>query len=84
MKSSGQISVKSARSAGKIGLGLLFGVGLWTTARAETLTLATYNIENYVAADRMTEAGYRRDYPKPEAEMVRGRVAFWTGVHVAA
>lgn len=68
MKSSGQISVKSARSAGKIGLGLLFGVGLWTTARAETLTLATYNIENYVAADRMTEAGYRRDYPKPEAE----------------
>ena len=37
------------------------------TLRAETLTVATYNIENYTAADRMTEAGYRRDYPKPEA-----------------
>jgi endonuclease/exonuclease/phosphatase family metal-dependent hydrolase len=36
--------------------------------RAETLTVATYNIENYGPADRMTEAGYRKDYPKPEAE----------------
>jgi endonuclease/exonuclease/phosphatase family metal-dependent hydrolase len=35
---------------------------------AETLTIATYNVENYGRADRMTEAGYRRDYPKPEAE----------------
>lgn len=35
---------------------------------AETLTLATYNVENYGAADRMTEAGYRTDYPKPEAQ----------------
>ena len=37
-------------------------------ARAETLTVATYNVENYVAADRMTETGYRKDYPKPELE----------------
>lgn len=37
-------------------------------ARAETLTVATYNIENYGPADRMTEAGYRKDYPKPEPE----------------
>ena len=35
---------------------------------AETLTFATYNIENYGPANRMTEAGYRKDYPKPEAE----------------
>lgn len=42
--------------------------GLLSGARAETLTIATYNIENYVAADRMTEAGYRKDYPKPEPE----------------
>jgi endonuclease/exonuclease/phosphatase family metal-dependent hydrolase len=35
---------------------------------AETLTIATYNVENYVPADRLTEAGYRKDYPKPEAE----------------
>lgn len=36
-------------------------------ARGETLTLATYNIENYGPADRMTDAGYRKEYPKPEA-----------------
>ena len=36
-------------------------------ARAETLTLATYNIENYGPASRVTESGYRKDYPKPEA-----------------
>lgn len=37
-------------------------------ARAETLTIATYNVENYGPANRMTEAGYRQEYPKPEAE----------------
>lgn len=37
-------------------------------ARAETLTVATYNVENYGVANRMTEAGYRKDYPKPETE----------------
>lgn len=36
--------------------------------RAETLTIATYNVENYTAANRLSEAGYREDYPKPEAE----------------
>ncbi len=36
--------------------------------RAESLTIATYNIENYGPADRVTEAGYRKDYPKPEPE----------------
>jgi endonuclease/exonuclease/phosphatase family metal-dependent hydrolase len=36
--------------------------------RAETLTIATYNIENYGPADRLTEAGFRKDYPKPESE----------------
>ncbi len=46
----------------------LWFVLILTTARAETLTVATYNVENYVAADRMTEAGYRKEYPKPEAE----------------
>jgi endonuclease/exonuclease/phosphatase family metal-dependent hydrolase len=35
---------------------------------ASTLTLATYNVENYGPANRMTEAGFRRDYPKPETE----------------
>ncbi|MEX2044525.1 MAG: endonuclease/exonuclease/phosphatase family protein, partial [Opitutus sp.] len=37
-------------------------------ACAETLTIATYNIENYLLADRMTADGYRTGYPKPEAE----------------
>lgn len=37
-------------------------------ARAETLTIATYNVENYGPANRMTEAGFRKDYPKPEPE----------------
>jgi endonuclease/exonuclease/phosphatase family metal-dependent hydrolase len=35
-------------------------------ARAETLTVATYNIENYVAAGRRVDGAYRPDYPKPE------------------
>jgi endonuclease/exonuclease/phosphatase family metal-dependent hydrolase len=37
-------------------------------ARAESLTIATYNLENYGPADRVTVDGYRKDYPKPEAE----------------
>jgi endonuclease/exonuclease/phosphatase family metal-dependent hydrolase len=57
--------VKSVLSAAKAVLALTLGI---VAARAETLTVATYNLENYVAADRMTEAGYRKDYPKPEAE----------------
>lgn len=36
-------------------------------ASAESLTLATYNLENYTLANRMTPAGYRPEYPKPEA-----------------
>ena len=48
-------------------------VCLWAAAAAaatepEPLRLATYNIENYGPADRMTEAGYRTAYPKPERE----------------
>lgn len=32
----------------------------------DTLRIATYNVANYCATDRMTEDGYRNDYPKPE------------------
>jgi endonuclease/exonuclease/phosphatase family metal-dependent hydrolase len=35
---------------------------------ADVVTLATYNVENYGPANRMTEGGYRKDYPKPETE----------------
>jgi endonuclease/exonuclease/phosphatase family metal-dependent hydrolase len=37
-------------------------------ARADTLTVATYNVENYDATNRMTQQGYRKDYPKPEVQ----------------
>ena len=43
-------------------------MGWVAVVRAERLTVATYNVQNYVAADRMTSDGYRQDYPKPEAE----------------
>jgi endonuclease/exonuclease/phosphatase family metal-dependent hydrolase len=46
-------------------------VGLFVTvavARGESLVIATYNIENYTATDRMTPEGYRQNYPKPESE----------------
>ena len=43
-------------------------LALAAALQAETLTVATYNVENYGSANRMTEAGYRKDYPKPEVE----------------
>lgn len=51
----------------------ILAVVLWAFAAVsglsgETLTVATYNVENYGLADRMTDAGYRPDYPKPEAQ----------------
>src|SRR4051812_24897240 len=48
---------------------LLFHLAwLGVAVRAETLKIATYNLENYGPANRLTEAGYRTDYPKPEPE----------------
>lgn len=45
--------------------------GLWLllggAAGAETLRIATFNVENYGPANRVTALGFRRDYPKPEA-----------------
>lgn len=41
---------------------------LLAPVRAEPLTIATYNVENYGPANRITEAGFRKDYPKPEPE----------------
>ena len=52
------------RSSGCLLSTLLLAAGL----RAKTLTIATYNVENYVPANRVTEAGYRQEYPKPEKE----------------
>lgn len=53
----------------KWGAAVALGLALLLSGvRAETLTIATYNIENYGSSNRMTEAGYRKDYPKPEPE----------------
>src|ERR1044071_2771080 len=59
---------------------LLFTFWIGSTGSAETLTIATYNLENYGPADRMTDAGYRKDYPKPEAEK-RALRAVIRGLH---
>jgi endonuclease/exonuclease/phosphatase family metal-dependent hydrolase len=40
---------------------------IFCAGRAETLTIATYNIENYVAVGRRVDGVYRPAYPKPEA-----------------
>jgi endonuclease/exonuclease/phosphatase family metal-dependent hydrolase len=37
-------------------------------ARAEVITIATYNLENYTVADRRVEGTFRPAYPKPESE----------------
>jgi len=49
------------------GLAWISCLMLVATATASELTVATYNVENYVSANRLTAAGYRKDYPKPEA-----------------
>jgi endonuclease/exonuclease/phosphatase family metal-dependent hydrolase len=41
---------------------------LLVAGRAEVLTIATYNVENYTLADRMVDSVHRKEYPKPEAE----------------
>ena len=45
----------------------LAAVAAMATLRGEPLTIATYNIENYVAAGRRVDDVYRPAYPKPEA-----------------
>jgi len=37
-------------------------------ARAETLRIATYNLQNYLIMDRLAAGQWRPEYPKPEAE----------------
>lgn len=46
---------------------LALPAALVPAAPVASLSIATYNVENYTSANRMTEAGYRTDYPKPEA-----------------
>jgi endonuclease/exonuclease/phosphatase family metal-dependent hydrolase len=44
-------------------------------ALVQALTVATYNVENYVVADRMVEGVFRPAYPKPEKEKAALRQA---------
>ncbi len=37
-------------------------------AQAETVTVATYNLLNYLVMDRSVDGHWREDYPKPESE----------------
>lgn len=39
------------------------------------ITVATYNVENYLVANRMVDGVYREAYPKPEAEKTAVRKA---------
>ena len=44
---------------------------LWfgsVVAASAALTVATYNVENYLISDRLVDGVYREAYPKPEAE----------------
>lgn len=60
---------KSGSMARAICLSVLAVIGFGVGATgAETVTLATYNVENYTLANRMVEGVYRPEYPKPEAE----------------
>lgn len=53
---------------------LCLGLSLARLASA-SLTVATYNVENYTLANRMVDGVYRQDYPKPEKERIAlGRV----------
>jgi endonuclease/exonuclease/phosphatase family metal-dependent hydrolase len=51
-------------------LRLFFFTLAWSAAVrvAATLTVATYNVENFVVADRMADGVYHAAYPKPESE----------------
>ena len=50
---------------------LFLGQASW----AEALRVATYNLRNYLITDRVTESGWRPNYPKPEVEKAAIRKA---------
>lgn len=45
---------------------LLASLGLSHARARDTLRVATYNLQNYTNAGRLTDEGFRKDYPKPE------------------
>lgn len=59
------MTARLSRAAGLTAV--LGGVLLAGGIRAETLTVATYNVENYVPVGRRVDGVYYRGYPKTEA-----------------
>lgn len=53
-------------------------VALLLAVAAHALTVATYNVENYLVTDRMADGAYRQAYPKPETEKTALRLAIAT------
>ena len=47
---------------------LFFALTVLAQANAESLRIATLNLQNYLAMDRMVEGKWRSDYPKDEGE----------------
>lgn len=47
---------------------ILSAVTLLVVSAAHAITVATYNVENYLVTDRMVDGVFRQAYPKPEAE----------------
>ena len=45
-----------------------WGILLGFFSEVYALTVATYNVQNYLSMGRMVDGKYRRDYPKPEDE----------------
>lgn len=61
----------NSRGGGRWALWGVVALVLLLAVRAhggETLTVATYNLQNYTLADRRTDDGFRPGYPKPEDE----------------
>lgn len=54
---------------------ILVWLMLGLTACAETVRVASFNLRNYTAADRIMESGWVPDYPKPELEKDAVRAA---------
>ncbi len=53
-------------------------VALLLAVAAQALTVATYNVENYLVTDRMADGAFRQAYPKPESEKAALRLAIAT------
>lgn len=47
---------------------LLWLLPFMVPAQADTMVVATYNIENYTGTNRRIDEGFRPDYPKPEQD----------------